>query len=268
MAMRKTIPNHPRVECSFQHSMPQRGYFATLISAQSGASDGDRIVVGRTTGRNRSSALDGLRLPEGSFPHSALLLLGSGRAFEGDQDGGICETLAHASGAQEGPCRVEGPKPVYGRSGFCISVDSQERTKAARPCGSAEAANQARIWEAWNPGCGLAYVSPLSRKHTGRYGRAPTHDSRLLAPQQPQRHQPILAGDIQNQAPRPGKAGRCDSAYGIAVWEQVTSDSIAPRQPFRPQLKGKTCVRLFSSSCSAYWTLMDPDCPKGVSVSV
>jgi hypothetical protein len=45
MAMRKTIPNHPRVECSFQHSMQQRGYFATLISAQAGPSDGHRIVV-------------------------------------------------------------------------------------------------------------------------------------------------------------------------------------------------------------------------------
>jgi hypothetical protein len=52
------------------------------------------------------------------------------------------------------------------------------------------------------------------------HGRAPTHGPRLPASQQPERHQQILAGNVQDQANRTRKAGRRDSAG---------------RNPFKPQ---------------------------------
>ncbi len=182
--------------------------------------------LGHTTRRNRSSALDGLRLHERSLLHSALLLLAKRRAFESDQDGSIGEILAHASGGQECTARMEGTEPVPGRNGFRISVAAQEGTKAARSGFGAEPEDQACIRQSWNHGRRLAYVSAFCREHSGGHGRASTHHPRLLASQQPQRHQPILAGDIKDQASRSRETGRCDSTHRIAVAKQVKPNSV------------------------------------------
>ena len=92
-------------------------------------------------------------------------------------------------------------------------------------------------------GVGWHTFSAFGRKHPGQHGRTPAHDPRLPAPQQPQRYQPILASDFQDQASRTREAGRCDPAFGIAIREQVNSGSVNPaRQSLRSS--AASCERL------------------------
>ena len=109
-------------------------------------------------------------------------------------------------------------------------------------------------------------VSAFSREYSGRHGRAPAHHSRLLTSQQPQRHQPILAGNIEDQASRSGEAGRCDSTHWIVISKQVNPVSVNPRKQFILLLSENLRMNVFLE-LSAYWTLMDPDCWEGILVS-
>jgi hypothetical protein len=130
--------------------------------------------------------------------------------------------------------------------------------ETTRPGCSAEPKNQARICEGRNFRHGLAYFSAFGRKHPGQHGRTPAHDPRLPAPQQPQRDEPILASDFEDQASRTRAAGRCDPAYGIAVREQVNSGSVNPARQSIAQLSSelRTPVLLKMER------LMDPNGPR------
>ena len=78
-------------------------------------------ALGNTSRRTGSATLDGLRLRECSFLRSTFLLLATRRPSEGDKDGGICKTLADASGAEECLGGVESAKPLqYSRRILCF----------------------------------------------------------------------------------------------------------------------------------------------------
>jgi hypothetical protein len=178
-----------------------------------------------------STSLGGLRSHQPNLRCPTLLLLAEGRVPEGDQDGGFSETLADASCIEKRPCRVESPELVCNRIRFRVSVGTQEGEEAARPRRGVETIDPAGVREARNHGGWVAYISAFGGQHVGRYGRASAHHPRLLASQQLERHQPVLAGDIEHQASRPGEASRCDRAERIAVCKQIKSDSVnSPRQ--------------------------------------
>ena len=118
------------------------------------------------------------------------------------------------------------------RNGFCISVAAQQGKEATLPRRGAEPDDQAGVRENRNRGRWLAYVSAFGGEHVGRHGRASAHHPRLLAPQQPQRYQPILAGDIEDQASRSGQAGRRDPAQRITVCKQIPPGSVNPPRRF------------------------------------
>jgi hypothetical protein len=160
------------------------------------------------------------------------LLLAARRISQVDQDGSLGKTIADASGTEKRSCGVARPELVCNRNGFCVSVRAQQRKEATRSRRGAEPDDQAGVYENRNRRRWLAYVSAFGGEHVGRHGRAPAHHPRLLAPQQPQRHQPILAGYIEDQASRSGQTGRRDPAERITVCKQVTPDSVNPPRRF------------------------------------
>ena len=163
-----------------------------------------------------------------SLLHSTLLLLEKRRASQSDENGGIREAIAYASGVEERSARVEG-RSLYGAEmDFVFPSLRRNGLKTTRPGRSAEPKNQTRVREARNRGSGLAYFSAFSRKYSCQHGRTPAYSSLLPAPQQPQRYQPILASDFEHQASRTRETGRRDPAHGIVVRKQVDSDSINP----------------------------------------
>jgi len=178
--------------------------------------------------------------------------------LNGDQNGSICETFAHASGAEKCPTGVESTELVHNRNRFCVSVCAQQGQEATRPRCGAEPNDQAGVRKARNHRCGLAYVSTFSRKYSRGHGRTSAHHPRLLASQQPQRHQPILAGNIQDQASRSGEASRCDSTHRIVVSNQVNPGSVNLPKQFIPQLTEN--VRM--SVSLELERLLDPNGPR------
>jgi len=176
--------------------------------------------------RGWSTSLDGLRFHQPLLQRPTLLLLASGRVSQGHQDGSVDKTFADASGIEKCPSRMAGSELVCHRNRFCVSVGAQQGKETARPGRGARPNDQASVRQAWNSGRWLAYVPAFGREHVGRHGRAPAHHSRLLASQQPQRHQPILAGNIEYQASGSGQAGRHDPTERTAVCKQIPPDSV------------------------------------------
>jgi len=181
---------------------------------------------------------------QGSVQHPALLLLEKRRTSESDENRGVCEASAYA--LKNSLSRVEGPEPVRGGNRLGFSVVAQERAKAARPGGSPEPKNQARVCEGGNCGGGLAYFSAFSRKHSRQHGRTSADDPRLPAPHQPQRYQPVLASDFEDQAACTREVGRCDSAQRIVVCQQVNSHSIDPARLTNSQLRNRAAQASFA----------------------
>jgi hypothetical protein len=167
---------------------------------------------------------------------------------------------ATSSLSAEGVAR---PELVRHRNRFCVSIGAQQGKEASGPRSGAESNDQAGVREARNRGRWLAYLPALGGEHVGRYGRASVHHPRLPAPQQPQRHEPILAGDIEDQASRSGQTGRSDPAQRISVCKQVPPDSVNSPKKDTVRRSATIYKRCLFGSGSAYWTLMDPDFQKG-----
>jgi hypothetical protein len=109
-----------------------------------------------------------------------------------------------------------------------------------------------------NFGRWLAYISAFGRQHFGRYGRTSAHHPRLLAALEPQCNQPVLAGHIEHQAPRPGEARRCDRVERIAVCKQIKSSSVnSPKQRVCAGLRRST-----TAFCVGLERLSDPNGPR------
>jgi len=120
-----------------------------------------------TAGRTRRAALVGLQLRQHELQRSAFLLLAQGRASESHQDRGVDESIADAFGAQGCPAGIEIAERLQGNGGFCFSVSSPQRQKAARPCGRFQEEDPTSL-------CG-------DRHHRRGLAYFPTHGRSMLA---------------------------------------------------------------------------------------
>jgi hypothetical protein len=88
-------------------------------------------------------------------------------------------------------------------------------------------------------GRGLAHFSALVGYHAGRDGRTPTHDPRLLASQQSERHQQVPSGNDKEQAFSTGKARGCHPAWRSAVGKQIKPNPLTPEMTSFPNCGGR-----------------------------
>src|SRR5882762_7434596 len=195
------------------------------------ASGVPRRITGGAPRRARGSSLDGLRLHQPCLPYPTLVLLEARRASERHQNGRISEGSSNASGIEGCSSGVESTESIYETNRFRISVQTQEKSKAAGSCGRTRPQDQARVCQVWYPGRRLAYVSAHGGKYAGGDGRASAHDPRLPASQQSECDEQVSAGHATNHASGPRQAGWSNHAQWFAASEQVNSDPINPCTP-------------------------------------
>jgi len=90
-------------------------------------------------------------------------------------------------------------------------VFPSERLKGRKPLDlgrRVEKEDTARVLMDWHYRRGLAYVPAHGGNDASGDGRTPTHDPRLLATQQPPRHEQVPAGDVEDQASGTRQVGR------------------------------------------------------------
>jgi integrase len=98
-------------------------------------------------------------------------------------------------------------------------VFASERLKGRKPLDLAAVLKKKiqPVQEDWHYRRGLAYISAHSGNDASGDGRRPTHDPRLLAAQQPPRHEQVPAGDVKDQASGTRQVGRCLLACRLAA---------------------------------------------------
>ena len=158
--------------------------------------------------------LAGVRLRQHEHQRPTLLLLASRWKSEKHKNGSLCKTAADASKPEAFLAGVEIAKPLQQAGRFRVSFRKTARQQAVRFGFSSEEENTARIQTDRNHGRGLAHFSALGWDYAGGDGRASAHDPRLLAAQQPSRHEQVPAGNIEDQTLGTGQAGRRDFADG------------------------------------------------------
>jgi hypothetical protein len=100
---------------------------------------------------------------------------------------------------------------------FRLRFGEAQRSKATRFGRRAEEEDTASVQEDWCHWRGMAYVQAHSGNDASGDGRTPTHNSRLLASQQPPRHEQVPAGDVEDQAAGTRQVGRCLLACGLVA---------------------------------------------------
>ena len=174
-----------------------------------------------TAGRTRRAALVGLQLRQHELQRSAFLLLAQGRASESHQDRGVDESIADAFGAQGCPAGIEIAERLQGNGGFCFSVSSPQRQKAARPCGRFQEEDPTSLCGDRHHRRGLAYFPTRGRFDAGRHGGTSAHHPRLLAAQQSACDEQVSSGNTGKQAPGSGEIGGGHLARGFAAGDQI-----------------------------------------------
>src|SRR6266513_2050281 len=164
--------------------------------------------AGNTSRRTRRTPLDGLRFHQPGLRHPTFLLLASGRAPHRYQVGGFGSAAADAPRAQRWPSGVEIAEPLQPTRRLRLRFGKAQGSQAARSSRRVEKEDPARVQEDWHYRRGLAYVPAHRGNDASGDGRTPTHDPRLLAAQQPPRHEQVPAGDVEDQASSTRHVGR------------------------------------------------------------
>lgn len=203
-----------------------------------------RRGLGYTSRRNRSATLAVVRFRQHEHQRSTLVLLASRWKPEEYKNGSVCKTAADASKPKIFLAGVEIAKPQTGR--FCIPFRKTARQQTVRSSFSVKEEDSACIQTDRNHGCGLAHVSTFGRNHAGGDGRTSAHNPRLLAAQQPSRHEQVLAGDIEDQTFGTGQIGRryfADRYFAedkpnpmSAVWNRSRMGTILVRRLSSPNI--------------------------------
>ena len=127
---------------------------------------------------------------------------------------------------------------LYQQTGrFRIPFRKTARQQAVRSSFSVKEEDSACIQTNRYHRCGLAHVSALGWKYAGGDGRTSAHDPRLLAAQQPSRHEQVSAGDVEGQTFGAGQIGRRYFADGYfaednpnpmsAVWNRSRMEPLS-----------------------------------------
>jgi hypothetical protein len=135
-----------------------------------------------------------------------------GGTSEGHEINRFRKAIADASRPQTGSAGVESTEPLQPSGGFHFPVSCAQREKAIGSRGGTSKKNPACFSAAGNFRCWLAYLQTLGWNHARRDGRAPTHDPRLPAARESERHKQVSSGDGDEQAGRSEQAGRGHSA--------------------------------------------------------
>src|SRR6202030_4286655 len=122
--------------------------------------------------------------------------------------GGFGSVAADAPRAQTWPSGVEITESLQPARGLRLRFGKAQGSQAARSGRSVEKEDPARVQANGHYGRGLAYISAHSGNDASGDGRTPTHDPRLLAAQQPPRHEQVPAGDVEDQASGTRQVGR------------------------------------------------------------
>jgi len=209
-----------------------------------------------TSRRAGRPPLDGLRFRQPELRYPALLLLASGRPSRRHKVGGFSSAASDASGAQRWSSRVEITESLQPARRLCLRFGKAQGTQATRLVGRAEKEDPARIQEHWHHRRRLAYLPPHRGDDVSGDGRTPTHDPRLLAAQQPPRHEQVFAGYIKGQASGPRQIGRRLFAWGLVTQAQ-------------PALMNASSLRITNGepAFGAYRPLISPDFFRSVLVS-
>ena len=118
-------------------------------------------------------------------------------------------------GLRDGLAGVEIAESLQPARRFRLRFREAQGSKATRFGRRAEEKDTASVQEDWRNRRGLAYVPSHSGNNASGDGRTPTHNPRLLAAQQPPRHEQVPAGDIEDQAPGTRQVGRRLLAAGL-----------------------------------------------------
>ncbi len=145
--------------------------------------------VGNTSRRTGRAPLDGLRFRQPDLRHPAFLLLAPGRASCRHKVGGFGSAASDASGSQRWPSGVEITESLQPVRRLRLCFGKAQGSQAPRFGCRAEKEDSARVQKHWNHGRRMAYGSTHRGNNVSRDGGTPTHDPRLLAAQQPSRHE-------------------------------------------------------------------------------
>ncbi len=202
-----------------------------------------RRGLGYTSRRTRGVTLAVVRFRQHEHQRPTFVLLASRWKPEEHKNGSVCKTVADASKHKIFLAGVEIAKPLQQTERFCIPFRKTARHQAVRFSFSIKEEDSACIQTDRNHGCGLAHVSTFSRNNAGGDGRTSTHNPRLLAAQQPSRHEQVPAGDIEDQTFGTGQVGRRYFADGYfaedkpnpmsAVWDRSRMEPFSFRA-YRP----------------------------------
>jgi len=241
--------------CQFQASK-----VAIEIDRRAGGAGSDRARVprsasrvpgcgiGNTSRRTRRTPLDGLRFQQPGLRHPTFLLLASGRPPHRYKIGGFGSVAADAPRAQTWTSGVEITESLQPARGLRLRFGKAQGSQAARSGRSVEKEDPARVQEDGHYRRGLAYISAHSGNDASGDGRTPTHDPRLLAAQQPPRHEQVPAGDVEDQASGTRQIGRRLLACRLAT--KIEPGSIGD---------AKQRIRNLEFASCAYRPLISPD---------
>ena len=112
---------------------------------------------------------------------------------------------------------------------FRLLFGKIERQQTTRSGFRTKEEDPTSVQEDWHHRCGMAYLSAHGGNHAGGDGRAPAHNPRLLAAQQPSRHEQVPAGNIKDEALGAGQVGRRHPAWRILAQANPNSVSLCCR---------------------------------------
>lgn len=130
------------------------------------------------------------------------------------KNGSVCKTAADASKPEAFLAGVEITKPLQQTGRFRVSFREIARPQAVRPSFSSEEENTARIQTNRNHWSWLAHVSTFRRNDARGDERTLTHHPRLLAAQQPSRHEEVTQATSKTKRLAQRQIGRSYSADG------------------------------------------------------
>src|SRR6202166_350609 len=196
----------PKVAVEIDRRASGAGSDRGLVPRSASCVPGCRI--GKTSRRTRRTPLDGLRFQQPGLRHPTFLLLASGRPPHRYKVGGFGSVAAERPWAQRWPSGVEITEPLQPARRLRLRFGKAQGSQAARSGRRVEKEDPARVQEDWHYRRGLAYVPAHSGYDASGDGSTPTDDSRLLAAQQPPRHEQVPAGDVEDQASGTRQVGR------------------------------------------------------------